>query len=121
MGLNVATHQGKDYAIGSKDPKIRNAIVNKFHAEVIRQILLGNRVLLPGDMSIEIIKHEQYLSFGRLKKQPRPGFNYKVRFTYYKLKEKKVKFTSCKSLEKKLNAILTETNFEYKLADNSYR
>jgi len=121
MSLNLANEQGKEYAIGSKSPKMRNAIVNGFHDEVVRQILLGNRVLLPGDMSIEIIKHKYNLVFGKIKKLHRDGFYYKVRFTYHKLKEKRVKFTPSPQLIKKIEMVLGNTNFEYKLVDNSYK
>jgi len=119
--LNLVREQGKEYAIGSKSIKSRNIIMNAFHKEVIKQILLGNKVLLPGDISIEIIKHEYAPSSFLVKKQPRLGFNYKVLFVYHKLKRKKVKFTTSPSLEKKLMSVLKNTNFEFRLVDNGYQ
>lgn len=119
--LNLVREQGKEYAIGSKSIKSRNVIMSAFHKEVIKQILLGNKVLLPGDISIEIIKHEYDHTFGIVKKQPRLGFNYKVLFVYHKLKRKKVKFTTSPSLEKKLMSVLKNTNFEFRLVDNGYQ
>lgn len=115
--INIAKTLGKDYAIGSKSSAARNAIMGKFHKEVVRQILLGNKVILPGGISIEIIKHINDTG----KVQPRLGFNYKVRITYDKLKRKKVKFTPAKGLENKLDKILKQTDFEYKLVTNGYK
>jgi hypothetical protein len=114
--------EGKKYATGSKSQVATAKIMNAFHKEVVRQILLGNRVILPGGITIEIIKHvHEATRTGLVKKQPRFGFNYKVRLTYDKLKVKKVKFTAAPSLEKKLMAVLKETDFEYKLVDYGYQ
>lgn len=122
MSKTLTQDLGKDYALGSKSKTARAVIMNAFHNEVVKQILLGNRVILPGDMMIEIIKHVyDEAKFGNVKNQPRYGFNYKVRFTYHKLKEKKIKFTTSSSLEKKLVMVLKETNFDYKLVDNGYQ
>lgn len=115
--MNLAKNPGKEYSIGLKSPKERNDVVLRFHEEVVRQLLLGKRVLLPGGLSIEIIRHVNDTG----KVQPRLGFNYKVRMNYDKLKLKKIKFTPTVSLEKKLNLILTKTDFEYKLVSHGYQ
>jgi hypothetical protein len=115
--LNIAKNLGKEYRNGSKSSIARNAIMSKFHKEVERQILLGNRVILPGGIVIEIIRHLNDTG----KVQPRLGFNYKVRITYDKLKVKKVKFTPAVGLEKKLEKILKQTDFEYKMVANGYK
>ncbi len=121
-GASLTKEQGKKYTIGSKSEKSRTRIMNLFHKEVVRQILLGNKVLLPGDMTIEIIKHKHEATrTGLIKQQPRFGFNYKVRFSYPKLKKKKVKFTASSGIEKKLLLILKETDFEYKLVNNGWQ
>lgn len=112
---------GNKYAIGAKSTATQKRVVNDFHDEVIRQILLGNRVLLPYNISIDIVKIEHRVFFGRIQDQSRPGFNYKVRFSFNKLKEKSVNFTTARSLDKKLNLILRETNFEYKLVEKNYK
>lgn len=115
---NLAKDLDKDkYVRGAVSPSTRNRIVNAFHNEVIRQILLGNRVMLPGGLTIEIIKHQN--DTGRV--QPRLGFNYKVRVVYDKLKIKKVKFATATSLENKIIKVLKHTNFDYKLVDNGYK
>lgn len=111
-----------EYAIGVKSRARRKKIVNRFHDEVIKQILLGNVVLLPGDIKIEIIKHKYFVHYlGNVKRLTRLGFDYKVRITYDKLKRKKIKFTTAKSLEKKLKTVLENTDFDYKLVENSFR
>lgn len=115
--MNLAKNLGKEYAFGSKSPKEVNQIVNAFHEEMIRQMLLGKRVLLPGDISMEIVREEY---FGNVR-QPRLGFKYRVRINYDKLKVKKVKFTPNNSLKKSLDLVLRKTNFEYKLVSHVYQ
>lgn len=114
--MNLAKNPGKEYNMGLKSPKERNDVILRFHEEVVRQLLLGKRVLLPGG-SIEIIRHVNDTG----KVQPRLGFNYKVRMNYDKLKRKKIKFTLATSFEKKLNLILIKTDFEYKLVSHGYQ
>lgn len=122
VGKLLTRDLGKDYAVGSKSETARAKIMIEFHKEVVRQILLGNRVILPHGITIEIIKHVHEASrAGLIKKQPRFGFNYKVRIVYDKLKQKKIKFTASPSIEKKLIRVLKETDFEYKLVDNGYQ
>lgn len=119
--ISLVSKPRKEYAIGSKSKGTRSNIVTEFNKEVIKQILLGNRVLLPGDITIEIIKHEKYTVFGKTKQEPRFGFNYKVKISYEKLKRKKVKFTPSTSLNNKLKTVLENTDFEYRLVSNGYK
>jgi len=122
MAKSLTKTQDKEYVLGSKSEASRAKIMSAFHKEVVRQMLLGNRVILPSGIMIEIIKHVHEKSrAGLIKKQPRLGFNYKVRIVYDKLKQKKIKFTASPSIEKKLMMVLKETNFEYKLVDNGYQ
>ncbi len=122
VGKLLTRDLGKDYAVGSKSETARAKIMIEFHKEVVRQILLGNRVILPGGIMIEIIKHPYDMNrLGKPKKLPRFGFNYKVRIVYDELKKKKIKFTASPSIEKKLMLVLKETDFEYKLVDNGYQ
>jgi len=115
--VNLFKNPGKEYVDGVKSPMQKSLIVKEFHKAVVRQILLGNRVILPGNITIEIIKHLNDTG----KVVPRFGFNYKVKITYDKLKRKKVKFTTSASLERKLTEVLLKTNFDYRLVDYGYQ
>lgn len=109
--------EGINIVRGSQSDQEIKQIVSAFNKEVVRQILLGHRVVLPWNIEIDVIKHINDTG----KVQPRLGFNYKVRVVCDKLKRKKVKFTTDKSLQKMLSQILKETDFEYKLVTNGYQ
>lgn len=111
--VNLYKNPGREYVKGSRSAIVKSQIVNKFHKEVARQILLGNRVLLPNGMSIEIIK----VLNKRKTKVPRFGFNYVVKFNFDKVIIKRVKFKASIGLEKKLEAVLLNTDFDYRLVD----
>lgn len=115
--VNLTKDPGKKYKTGSKSSGARTAVICKFHREVIRQILLGNKVILPGGITVEVVRHINDTG----KVQPRLGFNYKIHFVYDKLKRKKVKFTPAGSLKSKLDRVLLETDFEYKIMTHGYQ
>jgi hypothetical protein len=111
---NVAREMdGHAYKRSSSDAKHRVKIINMFHREVARQILLGNRVILPEGISIEIVKTENNSGF----MQPRMGFVYRVRFNIPKMREKRVVFRESDTLRANLKNILKNTSFEYKYSE----
>lgn len=115
--ISIIKEVGKrKYSRGASSLETRTRVINAFHKEVVRQILLGNKVNLPSGMSVEIIRYVNYTT----KVQPRLGFVYKVRFICDKIKIKGVKLTLSSELDKKINSVLRNTDFEYKLVDNGF-
>lgn len=114
------------YKGGTLFPEIAEKVLDTFHEEVVKQILLGNVVMLPCRMSIEIIKTvSEFKTISKSRhvhkvKVARLGFDYQVRFNYHKLKRKKVRLEVEKSLIDKLNMVLLQTDFDYKLVSNGY-
>lgn len=108
--------KGPEQYIGGSDSKQGTTIVvRKFHEEVIRQILLGNKVKLPGGATIEIVKHSTE------KISERIGEEHKVLFKHPKIKKKKAVFITAISLTRKLNLVLRNTNFDYKAVRYGYK
>ncbi len=100
---------------GTKSSAIASVIINKFNKQVARQVLLGNKVLLPKGITIEV---EKVVNKSK-RHLPRLGFDYKVNFTCDKMKEKKIKFIPNTLLERNLGRILRETNFDYKMKNGN--
>ncbi len=115
----------RTYKTGSTDLPVNEEIINKFHEEVVKQLLIGNKVMLPGGIKMEIVKTISDFSVGGEFKTQVPkikrlrlGFEYHVRFNYYKVKRKRVKFEPDKELIKKLTKVLEFTDLDYRLVNN---
>lgn len=90
-------------------------LIDKFHNEVSRQVLMGNRVMLPGNIETEIVRHATEWPTARV------GFSYKLVFRLEKKHKYKVKFTIGPNIKNKLNYILKNTDFEYRAVTFGYK
>ena len=114
-----------DIASQVVDGRYKNVLTNKkkvdklmatFHKEVAKQVLMGNRVILPGNIETEIVKHSS--SFW---KTARIGFAYKLVFRMEKKHKYKVKFKISPNLYNKLNYIIKNTDIEYRAVMYGYK
>lgn len=118
----------RKYKTGSTSLPANESVINRFHDEVVKQLLIGNKVMLPGGLTIEIVKSVSEFSVGGEYKTQVPkikrlrlGFEYHIRFNYYKVKRKKIKFEPDKDLVDKLMKVLEFTELDFRLVGYGYK
>jgi len=114
--VNIINHvvDGRYKGVITDKRKV-SKLIDKFHNEVVRQMLVGNRVVLPGNIETKVVRHATEMKTARI------GFAYKLVFRIEKKHKYKVKFTIAPSLKAKLDYIIKNTDFEYRAVTYGYK